>query len=152
MSNIRERVRRANAFLTTVATCGRQLFRREDEISRFALDGRHRVYFVDKYSQHSLPTFGRTDTAAWQRYFTEGGTLKALVLSIAKNYIAKGEKIEPWRLWREADGDPWAYGPDMKHVRESAWALGIWTAETRSEEFVAEQMAEPVSAESGASS
>ena len=139
MSNIRERVRRANLFLVTVASCGRKFFRRGEEVSRFALDGDGRVYFVDKYSQHSLPTFGRSARThrAWQRHFTEGGTLGGLVISIARNYIAKGEPIEPWRLARPGDDDPWAYGEDMEKVRDSAHALGIWKAEVRGQDDVA---------------
>jgi len=127
----RERLRRANILINTIASCGRRFFRRGDEVSRFACDAVGRIYFVDKHTQNSIPTYVRS-SPKWTRYFTECGTLQSLVLAIAQDYIVRNKKIHPSYLGSYADS--WAYGDDIAKVREHAWTLGIWSAELRSAE------------------
>jgi hypothetical protein len=114
----------------TIASCGRKFFRRGDDVSRFDVTDSGRVYFWDKYTHRQIPTWSRAGSKTWQRYFSEGGTLKSLVREIGIDYIAHGKPLPafhfgPWPDWY-SDGDPWAYGIEpMRSVRDKALALGI---------------------------
>jgi len=125
------RLQRANAIIGTISNCGRRFFRQsiDGRVSKFEIAENGRLYFRDKHSDRRLPcshTKGRT----WQRYFSEGGTLKSLIESLA-NYIKKDEPISPFFFgpWSPTtcNGDLWGYGDDMARVRDHAKRLGIVT-------------------------
>lgn len=126
-----ERVDKANDLINTIASCGRGFFYSsgKNTISHFKINHQNgRLYFVDKYSDQCLP-LSHTKSKRWHQYFTEGGTLKALVEYLA-DYITTGKTITnqyvlgPWEEWM-CHGDLWGYGEDMEKVRQKATELGI---------------------------
>lgn len=123
------RLQRANAIIGTISNCGRRFFRQsiDGRVSKFEIAENGRLYFRDKYSDRLLPC-SHTKGKAWQCYFSEGGTLKWLVESLA-NYIKTGKTIAPivFGPWSPmtCNGDPWGYGDDMERVRDHARRLRI---------------------------
>jgi hypothetical protein len=120
-----ERLRKANEALQIIANHGRRFFRKGEKVSWFELDDRGRIWFVDKYSGKRVYTH---DTNGRWMGFSEGGTLRALVIAL-RDYIARGEKLSschlgPWHGWYSG-GDPWGYGDDMVIVRNLVISLGI---------------------------
>ena len=123
------RVDLANEIIRIISQHGRRFFslsaeRREplpeseDRISRFELDARGRIWFIDKWSQRKIYTAYRY---RW-RHFSEGGTLRELVNSL-RDYIRTGEglgvlslRLGPFPEWL-CGGDPWGYGADMGTMR-----------------------------------
>ena len=116
----KERAEKANEFLRTIASCGRQFFNHK-EVSRFEVAPR--VWFIDGY-------YGKRMTVrkGWGRRFAQGGTLKILIESL-KEYIMTGSTIHSGQLgpWPQTicNGDLWGYGEDIKIVRAKAEELGI---------------------------
>lgn len=120
-----ERAAKANEFLEAVAACGRRFFHHEGRVSRFEVDPRGRVWFIDKYTQKRIYT--HFEHGRWSR-FSEGGTLKTLVLQL-RDFIRTGTPpstslLGPWPP-SYCNGDLWGYGEDMKLVREAAARLGV---------------------------
>lgn len=117
------RAEQASRFLTAIAGCGRKFFAHNGRVSRFEVDDRGRVWFVDSYREHRIYTHyeGR-----W-RGFSEGGTLRSLVC-VLRDFIRTGEQqrlhLGPWPDWI-CNGDLWGYGADMATVRTAAEACGI---------------------------
>ncbi|GIK44737.1 MAG: hypothetical protein K8L99_32770 [Anaerolineae bacterium] len=124
MTTKTERAQQANKFLASVAGCGRKFFAYKERVSRFEVDARGRIWFVDAYREAKIYT-----AYEWGRWrgFSEGGTLRALVLKL-RDFIRTGEPREmglgPWPAW-VCNGDPWGYGGDMEKVRQAAEAAGI---------------------------
>jgi hypothetical protein len=118
----RERAARANEFLRAVAGCGRGFFQRCGRVSSFEVDDRGRIFFRDAYTLRAIYTH---DTRGRWRGFTEGGTMRCLVIYL-RDFIRTGEQqnlhLGPWPQW-VCDGDLWGYGQDMELVR--AAAVGI---------------------------
>ncbi len=116
------RVEIANRFLEIIASHGRKFFAHERHISRFELDKRRRVWFVDKYSQKREYTHYRY----WGRRFTEGGTMFALAKHLQAFIMGRESlpisSLGPWPDWY-CDGDLWGYGDDMAKVRAECAAL-----------------------------
>lgn len=125
------RLQRANALIVTISSCGRRFFRHGERVSQFEITGSGHFYYRDKYSDRLLPCW-RTKGPTWQRHFSEGGTLKSLVESLAV-YIKSGEPVNPFFFgpWAPStcDGDLWGYGEDMAIVRGHAQRLGIVSQE-----------------------
>lgn len=122
----RDRARAANKLLETIAVYGRRFFnyRRRHGISKFEVDDRGRIWFVDGYTGKSIYLHNRY----WGKGFSEGGTLRALVDAL-KAFIQSGEPVPPshfgpWPEWM-CNGDLWGYGNDMETVRQKAASLGI---------------------------
>lgn len=119
----KERAGKANDFLAVVARCGRQFFTHKGQVSRFDVDQRGRVWFVDAYTERRIYTH---HAGRW-RGFTEGGTLRGMVESL-RDYIQSGEPQEfglgPWPEWY-CGGDLWGYGEHMATVRAAAAACGV---------------------------
>jgi hypothetical protein len=116
-----DRAALANAFIEAIASCGRKFFFHNGRASRFEVDARGRVWFIDAYSEHRIYThYGYR----W-RGFSEGGTLRSLVEKL-RDFIRTGDLRElhlgPWPKWI-CDGDLWGYGEDMAKVREAAEPL-----------------------------
>lgn len=122
----RRRADVANTLLDHISRIGRQFFRRGDSVSRFEVDDRGRIWFIDKYSGHRLYCHGHY---ALDYRFTEGGTLRSLCLAL-RNYIRTGNPISSHHLgpWDEmfCDGDPWGYGKEnMAFLRDLARRLEV---------------------------
>lgn len=119
-----ERLEAVNKLLSVIASCGRHFFRHSGNVSKFELDTRGRVWFVDAYRGARIYThyvMGR-----WHG-FSEGGTLRELVIRL-RDYITKGSDLGralgPYPDWYSG-GDPWGYGKDMAAVFEAGCQLGI---------------------------
>lgn len=129
----RVRCKRANQLLQRIATSGRCFFAHKGRISRFEVDDRGRVWFIDKYRCRRLYCHGRH--ALPTRYFSEGGTLRSLCLDLVE-YIRTGKplgrQLGPFPDWI-CDGDPWGYGADMELVRTRAITLKILPLKQREE-------------------
>ena len=119
-----ERAAQANRFLETVAGCGRKFFAHNGRVSRLEVDERGHVWFVDAYRPARIYT--QCKWSKW-RGFSEGGTLRALVLKLC-DYIRTGESqplgLGPWPEWI-CSGDLWGYGDAMEQVRAAAMAHGL---------------------------
>lgn len=124
MSDKQSRVESANELLMTIAYCGRKFFHHGGNVSRFELDERGRVWFVDGHNGARIYT--HYTKGSW-RGFSEGGTLRALVIAL-RDYITQskqiGQALGPFSDWY-CEGDPWGYGEDMQIVRQCANRLGI---------------------------
>lgn len=114
-----ERLQASNRVIEFIATHGRKFFGYSTTISRFELDARGRIWFVDWYRGDRIYT--HYTKGSWHG-FSEGGTLRALVVWL-RDYIQDGNTINfhvhfgPWPKWL-CGGDPWGYGSDMELVRE----------------------------------
>lgn len=121
-----QRAARANALIKAISGCGRKFFAYPDHhgVSRFEVDGRGRIWFVDGYTGRRIYLHYKY----WQRGFSEGGTLRALICAL-REFIATGEPIPsshlgPWPQYI-CDGDLWGYGDNMQIVRACAAELNI---------------------------
>lgn len=116
-----QRLRIANHFLQIIGTHGRQFFNFKGEISRFEIWNGH-IYFIDSYTRKSI----YLSYKYWQRGFTQGGTMRALVNALA-DYI-RGKRtlpidyLGPWHPML-CDGDLWGYGDSMEEVRKKCIEL-----------------------------
>ena len=119
----RQRLERANQFLTAIASCGRQFFRTGERIARFEVRYTGRIWFCDDRSGKWVYVHYR---GRW-RGFSHGGSLRRLIDRLAA-YIQHGAfaagDLGPWPEWY-SDGDPWGYGADMEIVRRRAAELLI---------------------------
>lgn len=117
-----QRVDVANRFLEIVSQHGRGFFGYEDRVSRFELDARGRVWFIDSYNQRRIYTH-RWD---WGRRFSEGGTLLALCKAL-RDFVMERDELPLRHLgpWPETlcGGDLWDYGDSMATVRRECAEL-----------------------------
>lgn len=128
-----ERLLVANKAIEIIASHGRKFFSlqadkpraAENRISKF-LFVNGRLWFEDKYT-------GRRIYVAWRRGrwrgFSEGGTLRALIESMADWIIGKRpefplSKLGPFPEW-VCGGDLWGYGEDMDIVRQEISRLAV---------------------------
>ena len=123
MTEMDERLEKANRLIEVIASHGRKFFRYEDRVAYLEVDARGRVWFHDPYNQARIYTHyeGR-----WKK-FTSGGTLKALIGDLQK-YVKTGRKLSRGRFWWPdwyARGDLWGYGEAMEPIRECATALDM---------------------------
>lgn len=123
-----ERAKKVNQLLEAIAERGRGFFNypKRYGVSRFDVDARGRVWFVDGWTGKRIYLHYKY----WGKGFSEGGTLKSLVDALMK-FIRDGEMVPashlgPWPEW-VCGGDLWGYGDDMQAVRERAAELGIVT-------------------------
>lgn len=120
----KERAEQASRFLTAIASCGRKFFAHNGRVSRFEVDDRGRIWFVDAYREAKIYTACKW--GSW-RGFSEGGTLRSLVLQLC-DFIRSGTPatihLGPWPDWI-CNGDLWGYGGDMEKVRQAAQAAGL---------------------------
>lgn len=112
------RLAHANDVIRAISRHGRRFFHspEHDRVSRYELDGRGRLWFVDKWTGKRIYVAYK---GPW-RHFSEGGTLRDLVLDLAC-YIRTGEPVAPrrfgpWPQWY-CEGDLWGYGPAMEDLR-----------------------------------
>jgi len=122
-----ERLVIANQLIDVIASHGRRFFHHNGRVSRFELDHRGRVWFVDKYTNSRIYTHYRYH---W-RDFTEGGTLRNLVIEL-RDYIMGRRMDLPLELlgpWPDSycGGDLWGYGDAMIEVRKKAVELKMIT-------------------------
>ena len=120
-----QRVDRVNQLLVVIGSCGRNFFRSKGTTSYMERDARGKVWWVDSYSQKRVYT--HDESGRW-RNFTNGGTLRALVIELRK-YIVSGTPLHPGYFgpWHKdyCGGDLWGYGEDMQQVRDAAARLEI---------------------------
>lgn len=120
------RAEKANVLLEHIGSVGRNFFKHNGRVSRFDVDGRGRVWLIDKYTDARLYCHGHHALVSYR--FTEGGTLRSLCLALVE-YIRLGKplggQLGPFPEWC-GGGDPWAYGlTNMAFLRDQARALGI---------------------------
>lgn len=117
------RAEQANMFLAAIAGCGRRFFAHSGRVSRFEVDDRGRVWFIDAYREARIYTHYKY---RW-RGFSEGGTLRGLVLQL-RDFIRTGTPatmhLGPFPDW-VCNGDLWGYKGDMEIVREAAVTCGV---------------------------
>jgi predicted RNA-binding Zn ribbon-like protein len=82
MNDKAERTRKANDLILTIANYGRKFFQHNGRISRFELDARGRIWFIDAYRESRIYT--HYAHGHW-RGFSEGGTLRDLVIALRKH-------------------------------------------------------------------
>lgn len=119
-----ERLEAANELLRVIASCGRKFFAYGDRVSRFEVDGRGRIWFIDKYTQKRIYVQYKGEWKA----FSDGGTLRRLIEHL-RDFITHGNRIPahtfgPWPDW-VCKGDLWGYGDSMAGVRDVSTRLGI---------------------------
>lgn len=121
--NRHERVEVANKFLEIISRHGRRFFHHKDRVSRFELDHRGRVWFVDSYNKRRIWTH---QDGSWGRYFTNGGTLLILCKALREFIMDRGDlplnHLGPWPVTL-CDGDLWGYGDSMATVRDECRQL-----------------------------
>jgi len=123
-----DRVRRANKLISWISLYGRQFFLYTHGVSKFELDIRDRLWFIDAYQGKRIYTHYR-GYRSWSG-LTTGGTLKDLLVDLSdwimeKNQYLRYQHLGPWPGWYSA-GDLWGYGNDnMKILREEAVNLRI---------------------------
>ena len=121
----RQRCHRANAFIASIAACGRHFFESKDgDYARLEVDDRGRVWFICEWRGTRIYTHRQ---GRW-RWFHHGGTLKDLIERL-RDFITKDKQLPPtlfgpWPAWI-AGGDLWGYKDDMVKVREAGALLGI---------------------------
>ena len=120
-----ERLASANALLQHIASCGRHFFAHKGEVSRLEIDHRGRLRFHDSYTNKRI--YLHTNHA-WHG-FTEGGTLRGLIVELKeyvmgdRHFLSPG-RLGPWPAWL-CEGDLWGYGDAMGRIRETAQTLGL---------------------------
>lgn len=127
--NLREkRVRQANELIQLIATTGRKFcnylnrVERGGEISHFKLMN-NRVYYVDGFTHKEIYAYGRRFFS--NRYFSEGGTLQALMLDLSL-YIRTGEATNGVNGYGRVFGNAWSYPEeDMSEIRAKALEIGF---------------------------
>ena len=126
MKEKQKRVKKANKLIEVIGSCGCNFFNAPSKygLSKFEVDHRGRIWFVDGYSGKRIYLHYRY----WKRGFTQGGTIRDLVNAL-KEYIATGNPINAYHFgpWSQqlCNGDLWGYGQDMQQVRDCAFSLGI---------------------------
>lgn len=129
----RERLRRCNALILTIASVGRKFFSGADysrsvlPVAFLELDHRGRVYFHDEYTGLRIYThWKRRELRGWNH----GGTMQNLIIRL-RDYILHGSQLTnvnptyPARF-NSAGGDMWGYGPEATAiVNNAAVELGI---------------------------
>jgi hypothetical protein len=137
----KDRAQTVNQLLVLISQTGRNFFRHRirtdgiggtvDVVSYFEVTRAGTLWFTDGYTQQAL-NCARPTSWQWERHFdrhfTEGGTLKDLVLKLA-GFIMTGKRLPattfgPWPTWI-SQGDLWGYGGAMAVVREQAQTLGV---------------------------
>lgn len=118
------RLRQVNGLLREIAKHGRRFFFHKGTVSQFTWDVHGRLWWKDAYSGKLVYPYGNR---RW-RGFTEGGTLRALVLEL-RMYIVHGIKLSqgtlgPWPVWY-CEGDLWGYGDAMTSIRAYAQDAGM---------------------------
>ena len=130
-----ERLATANKVIEIIAGHGRKFFSTYTEgrsskldperVSHFSIQN-GKIWFIDKYSQKAIYVAYRR--GRW-RHFSEGGTLRDLVLALYDWIRGDPEGFQfhrfgPWPSWVCGDGDLWGYGlEEMAIVREKVKQL-----------------------------
>jgi hypothetical protein len=123
-----DRIVAANNLIVAISSVGRHFFlsKKTGNVARFVLNKNGRLYYVDGHNGIALPLV-HTNSKAWRRHFSQGGTLKGLVLSLAE-FIRCGKQVGRSHFFYPdwySDGDPWGYDDAMKTVQASALQLGV---------------------------
>lgn len=118
-----QRVEIANRFLEIVSRHGHRFFHFDGRVSKFELDARGRVWFINSFGQKRIYTHQKY---SWGRHFSNGGTLFCLCKALQEFIMDRGElplnRLGPWHE-SICGGDLWGYGDSMATVREECAAL-----------------------------
>ncbi|MDT2753246.1 hypothetical protein [Enterococcus thailandicus] len=125
-----ERCKLANELIEVIATNGREFMNYKERtsykgnegfISHFKLKN-GRIYFVDGYIQKDIYAYGYQ---YFQYKFSEGGTIKALILDLAE-YIRTGEATNAKNGYGGVYCRHWGYPEeDMKIIQAKAIEIGF---------------------------
>ncbi|OQO68412.1 hypothetical protein BH747_12085 [Enterococcus villorum] len=128
--NREERCKFANELIEIIASCGREFLNYKNRInyegkqgiiSHFKLKN-GRVYFVDGYVQKDIYAYGYR---YFRRKFSEGGTVKALILDLAE-YIRTGKSANATHGYGGGYCQHWGYPEeDMKIIQNKAVEIGF---------------------------
>lgn len=114
-----ERVKRANEFISVIASCGRKFFSHNGRVSRIEIDQNGRMWFVDAYRESKIYI---AYNGRWSG-FSEGGTLRSLVIQLRKYILGEDFAFNLSHPSWWCGGDPWGYGDDMETIRTAAKSL-----------------------------
>lgn len=128
MSDKQVRVIKANKLIKLIATKGRKFCNYEDRterngrISYFKLEN-NRVYYVDGFTHKKIYAY---DSRFFKnRYFSEGGTLQALMLDLSL-YIRTGKVTNGKNGYGGVYCPHWGYpSEDMKEIQVLAEEIGF---------------------------
>ena len=123
-----ERVKTANEFIKVIASCGRNFFSENSDmsgarrvsnpfVSTMEVDANGRVWFTDYYTRKRIYTHYSGHWAG----FTSGGTLKDIV-KFLRDFIKRDDKMRAEYFHVKS---PWAYGEEILKVKDAALRLGI---------------------------
>lgn len=126
MRTKQERVDVCNAAIRAIASHGRRFFSQDSSrfermenprISRFELDARGRIWFIDKFTQARIFVARKY----WDRGFSDGGTLHGIVCCL-RDYIQDEKNTVPFDVI--CIGRHWGYEPsEMAEVRRKVVAI-----------------------------
>lgn len=132
-----ERLANANELIKLIAELGRKFFNynnyveKNGTISHFKLKN-NRIYFVDGYTKKEMYAYDNNHRL-FKRYFSEGGTLEALVLDLSE-YIRTGKPANSKHGYGGVYCPHWGYpDKDMDKIREKAVAIGF--SKSRSDDY-----------------
>lgn len=129
----RERLRRCNELILTIASVGRKCFSGVDysrsvlPVAFLELDHRGRVYFHDEYT--GLRIYTHWKHREW-RGWNHGGSMQNLIARL-RDYTLHGRQLTSvnptYPAWFNSDGgDMWGYGPEATAiVNNAAVELGV---------------------------
>lgn len=117
-----KRVQVANQFLLIISSYGRRFFSYKGRVSRFELDHRGRVWFIDCWKGSRIYTH-RPPGHYWGWEFSQGGSLQVLCIELVQ-FIMHRTGLPVWCLGRSGSPDQWGYGDRaMEAVRRECSAL-----------------------------
>ena len=129
-----KRMNNVNELVRVIANCGRYFFRHVDKESQEKTVGcfksglkTGRLYWFDEFKKKCLP-MGRTDSQKWRHNFSNGGTLKALIILLA-GHIRTGKPITA--IYSSSGGNiSWGYDEASRtKVNDFAIEKGIYVNE-----------------------
>jgi len=106
----------ANAMIRIISEHGRRFFCHEGRVTRFELDARGRVWLIDAWREKRIYLAYKY----WNRGFSEGGTLRALIQNLYEFIVHNAEIRHHFGPWPQTlcGGDLWGYGNSMQTVRD----------------------------------
>lgn len=119
-----ERLKMANELIDLIANTGRKFFNYEENGgSKGCFELKNgRTYFIDGYTNESIYAY---DNRFFQRKFTQGGTMQALILDIAE-FIRTGDSTNAKNGYGGVYCDHWGYPAEaMSKIQKKAKEIGF---------------------------
>ena len=126
-----ERMETVNKLVVKISSLSRRFFyyEKEQRVAKFIFKS-NRLYWVDEYTQRAMYAYGYKYL---DRYFSNGGTLRALVLDFS-HYIRTGEQSNGKNGYGGLHAYAWGYPlNDQKEIIAYAKEIG-YLDETFSDE------------------